>query len=180
MNTEIWSSLFYNISVRHERHECDVNKTRATKLWRECHTIATRTTRVQHVCYTNGTGAARAKNFDFDNNTSFHTLILGIWQMKDHKKRKNFIVRTTFLEMPRSHAKMRLKSASRKLNFVMAKAISKSITYIGTANALARSRIVTHSDTTSFSIKVTLCETSKNYWKLLAKWMLDFETTFKI
>ena len=32
------------------------------------------------------------------------------------------------LEMPRSHAKMRLKSAPQKLNFAMAKAISKSYT----------------------------------------------------
>ena len=30
------------------------------------------------------------------------------------------------LEMPRSHAKMRLKSAPQKLNFLMAKDISKS------------------------------------------------------
>ena len=33
-----------------------------------------------------------------------------------------------FLEMPRSHAKMRLKSALQKLNFLMAKDISKSYT----------------------------------------------------
>ena len=32
------------------------------------------------------------------------------------------------LEMPRFHAKMRLKSAPQKLNFLMAKAISKSCT----------------------------------------------------
>ena len=32
------------------------------------------------------------------------------------------------LEMPRFHAKMRLKSAPQKLNFLMAKAISKSFT----------------------------------------------------
>ena len=32
------------------------------------------------------------------------------------------------LEMPRSHAKIRLKSAPQKLNFLMAKAISKSCT----------------------------------------------------
>ena len=31
-----------------------------------------------------------------------------------------------FLEMPRSQTKMRLKSAPQKLNFLMAKAISKS------------------------------------------------------
>ena len=48
--------------------------------------------------------------------------------MKDYKVRNNFILRTTFLEMPRPHAKMRVKSAPQKLNFVMAKAISKSHT----------------------------------------------------
>ena len=32
------------------------------------------------------------------------------------------------LEMPRSHAKMHLKSAPQKLNFVIAKTISKSYT----------------------------------------------------
>ena len=48
--------------------------------------------------------------------------------MKDYKERNNFILRTTFMEMPRSHAKMCLKSAPRKLNFVMAKAMSKSYT----------------------------------------------------
>ena len=36
---------------------------------------------------------------------------------------KNYV-----LEMPRSHAKMRLKSAPQKLNFLMAKDISKSYT----------------------------------------------------
>ena len=48
--------------------------------------------------------------------------------MKDYKEGNNFILRTTFLKMPRSHAKMRLKSAPEKLNFVMAKAILKSYT----------------------------------------------------
>ena len=32
------------------------------------------------------------------------------------------------LEIPRSHARIRLKNAPKKLNFVMAKAISKSCT----------------------------------------------------
>ena len=47
--------------------------------------------------------------------------------MKDYKERNNFILRTTFLsEMPCSHAKMCLKSAPQKLNFLTAKAISKN------------------------------------------------------
>ena len=36
--------------------------------------------------------------------------------------------KTYLLKMPRSHAKMRLKSAPQKLNFLMAKDVSKSYT----------------------------------------------------
>ena len=43
-------------------------------------------------------------------------------QGKEQFHSKNYL-----LEMPRSHAKMRLKSALQKLNFVMAKAISKRL-----------------------------------------------------
>ena len=70
--------------------------------------------------------------------------------------------------MPPSHAKMHLKKAPQKLNFVMAKAMSKSYNETIAANALASSRIIMHSNTASFSIKITLRETknilfSKNY-----------------
>ena len=41
---------------------------------------------------------------------------------------KQFYSKNYLLEMPYSHAKMRLKSAPQQLNFVMAKAISKSYT----------------------------------------------------
>ena len=44
-------------------------------------------------------------------------------QIKEQFHSKNYL-----LEMPRSHAKMRLKSGPQKLNFVMAKAISKRYT----------------------------------------------------
>ena len=73
--------------------------------------------------------------------------------------------------MPLSYAKMRLKSAPKKLNFLMAKAMSKSLHKIVVANALARSRMVTYNNPASFSIKTILCENtnipfSKNCWKL--------------
>ena len=55
--------------------------------------------------------------------------------------------------MPRSNVKMRLKTVPQKLNFVMAKALSKRVIDTVAANALARSHIVTHCNTTSFSIK---------------------------
>ena len=48
---------------------------------------------------------------------------VAIWQMKDYKERNNYV-----LEMFQSHAKMCLKNVPQKLNFVMAKAISKSYT----------------------------------------------------
>ena len=49
-------SPFYNMSARHEQHECDTSETQAT--------------RVQRECYTNNTSATRVKYFDFDNDTS--------------------------------------------------------------------------------------------------------------
>ena len=51
--------------------------------------------------------------------------------MKDYKERKQFYPKNYLLEMPRSHARMRLKSAPQKLDFVMSKAISKSYTLDG-------------------------------------------------
>ena len=49
-------SPFYNMSARHEQHECDTSETQAT--------------RVQRECYTNNTSATRVKYFDFDKDTS--------------------------------------------------------------------------------------------------------------
>ena len=142
------------MSARHERHDCDTSETRAKRVRHECNTSATRTTQVQHECDTNDTSVARAKNFDFDNDTSGN--ILAIWQMKDYKEKEQFHSKNCLLEMSRSHAKMRLKSAPQKLNIVMAKGISKSYTLDCSANALAR-----------FCIVSSLCETnilfSKNY-----------------
>ena len=56
-----WSSLFYNTSARHERHECHTNDTSAPPTSRvqhewdtcdtsrhQCNTSATQTTRVRH------------------------------------------------------------------------------------------------------------------------------------
>ena len=79
---------------------------------------------MRHECYTNDTSATRVKNFDFQNETReniFSHPMLAIWKMKDYKERhhsKNYL-----LEVPHSHAKIRLKSAPQELNFVIAKAI---------------------------------------------------------
>ena len=110
--------LFYNTSGRHERHEWDTNDTSTT-----------RRTRVRHECYTNDTSATRVKNFDFHNEMSeniFSHLTLAVWQMKDYKGEEQYHSKNYQLEMPRSHANMRLKSAPQKLNFGIAKAIWKS------------------------------------------------------
>ena len=77
--TMLRSSLIYNTSARHERHECDTSATPTT----ECDTNATRTTRVRH----------ELKNFDFDNDTSkniFHIPIFTIWQVKDYTGNASF------------------------------------------------------------------------------------------
>ena len=52
------------------------------------------------------------------------------------------------LEMPYFHAKMRLKSAPQKLDFLMTKPISKSCTL--DCSCIARSRIVRHINAASF------------------------------
>ena len=46
--------------------------------------------------------------------------------------------------MPLFHAKMRLKSAPQKVNFLLVKSIQKSYTQIVVTNALARFHIVSH------------------------------------
>ena len=66
-----WSSLFYNTSSRHERHE----------LRHKCDTISTWTTRVWHKWKILILIKTQVK-------TCFHTLI--------HKEKNNFILSTTF------------------------------------------------------------------------------------
>ena len=137
-------------------------------------TNATRLTRVRHErheCYTNNTSATRVKNFVFDNYTSenifSHPYISYManerLQGQEQVHSKNYL-----LEMPCSHAKMHLKSALQNLNFVMAKAVSKSYNLDCSCKCSYTFPIVTHSNTASFSIEINLCETnnipfSKNY-----------------
>ena len=71
------------------------------------------------------------KNFDFNNNTSENIfsdryisyMVNERLQGEEQLNSKNYL-----LERYRSHAKMRLKSAQQKLNFVIAKSISKRYT----------------------------------------------------
>ena len=88
---------------------------------------ATRTTRVRQECYMNDTSVTQAKIFDFDNDSSeniFHYTANERLQGEEQFHSKNYR-----LKMPRSHAKMYLKIAPQKLNFLMEKVIiSKSYT----------------------------------------------------
>ena len=69
-------------------------------------------------------------NFDFDNNNSKtifphpynYFMVSEILQGEKQFHSKNYV-----LEMPRFHAEMHLKSPPQKLNFLMAKAISKPL-----------------------------------------------------
>ena len=74
-NINFRSSLIYNTSARHERHECDTSDTCATQ--------------VRHESYMNDTSATRVKNFFLITTrvkTYFHTLIFTLWQVKDYKE----------------------------------------------------------------------------------------------
>ena len=92
---------------------------------------ATETTRVRHDCNTNDTSATQVNNFDFDNGTSkniFSHPYIYYTASERLQGEEQFHSKNYLLEMPRSHAKMRLKSAPQKLNFLIAKDISKSYT----------------------------------------------------
>ena len=112
----------------------DTSDTSATRVWHErheCNTSVTLATRVRHDCYTNDTSATRVKNIDFYNDTGKnifpHTYIYYMARQRLQGE-EQFHTKNCLLEMSRFHAKIRLKSAPQKLNFLMAKAISKSCT----------------------------------------------------
>ena len=108
-----------------------MSATSATRARRKCGTSTTLTKRVQHECYANSTSATRVKNFDFDHHTSKNIFSHHcIYYMASERLQgeEQFHSRNYLLEMSRFHAKMRLKSASQKLNFLMEKTISKSCT----------------------------------------------------
>ena len=97
----------------------------------ECDTSVTQVRQERHEYNTKDTIMAQAKNFDFDYDTGENLFLYpyisyipnGRLQGKEQFHSKNFL-----LEMLHSHTKMCLKSASQKINFVMAKAISKIYT----------------------------------------------------
>ena len=76
----------------------------------------------------NDTSATRVKNVDFHNDTSEMIFIISYMANEKLQREEQFHSKNYLLKMPRPHAKMHLKSASQKLNFVMANAISNSYT----------------------------------------------------
>ena len=116
------SSLIYNTSA----DTSDTSTTRATRMQHECDTSNASMTRVRHGCYKNDTSTTRVKNFDFANDTSKNIFSHPyIYYMASERLQgeEQFHSKNYLLEMSRFHAKMRLKSAPQKLNFLMAKVI---------------------------------------------------------
>ena len=92
LRTVATSSLFYNMSARHEWHKCDTSNTSETELLNErheCDTSATRKTHVRHEWKILILITTRMRTY-------FQTPVLTIWQIKDYKERKDFTLRTTF------------------------------------------------------------------------------------
>ena len=81
------SSLFYNTSARHRRHECDTRDTigiRVRHEWQDRDTSTTRKTRMWHEW--------KILILISTSKTYFQTSILALWQMKDCKDKKNVIL----------------------------------------------------------------------------------------
>ena len=79
----------------------------------------------RHECITNDASATRVRHERHECNTSTTRVL---HERHDCNTSEQFHSKNYLLKMPHSHAKMRLKSAPQKLNFVMAKAISNSYT----------------------------------------------------
>ena len=125
---------WHKTQVLHERHKCDTSTVQTTQVQHECHmknasVSVSVPVPVWHECYTNDMSATRVKSFDFDNNTSqnmFSHPYISSTVNERLQGEEQFHFKNYLLEMPHSHAKMRLKNAPERLNFVMAEAISKS------------------------------------------------------
>ena len=108
--------------MQYERLEC-------ARVRHKCDRSETQATRVLHECYRKDTGAAKVKFLDFDSDTSeniFSHPYIYYMATERLQGEQQFHFKNYLLGIPCSHAKMRLKSAPQKLDFVMVKAISKS------------------------------------------------------
>ena len=121
--------LFIDL-VYFEKRVPDTSETNATRVRHECDTSEASATQMPHDCDKNDKIATQAKNFDFDNKTSENIFLHRYISYMENERlqgENQFHSKTYLLEMPHSNAKMRLKSAPQKLNFVMAKAIPKKL-----------------------------------------------------
>ena len=128
--SKIQSNLQHECQTR-IGHECNTSAILATRVRHERHECDTSATQVRHKCYTNDTSATRVKSFDFDTNTRRNIFLHPYIYYTTSERlqgEKQFHSKNYLLEMPCFHAKMRLKSAPQKLNFLMEKATSKSCT----------------------------------------------------
>ena len=110
--------------VRHEQHECG---TSATRVRHERHQCDTSVARVLH----ERQSATRMKNFDFDNDKSeniFSRSYISCMADERLQEQEQLHFKNYLLKMSCSHANTQLKSTPQKLNFLMPKAISKSLT----------------------------------------------------
>ena len=92
------------------QHECDTSEMSATRVRHKRQECKTGLTRVLH----KDTSATRVKNFDFDNDTSkniFSRPYIYYTASERLEEEEQFHSKNYILEMPRFHAKMRLKSA---------------------------------------------------------------------
>ena len=86
-------------------------------------------TQVRNECDMNDTSATQVKNFDFDNYTSENIIshLYISYMVNDTLQSEEEIhYKKYLLEMLCTFAKLRLKGAPQKLNFVMTKTISQS------------------------------------------------------
>ena len=98
--------------MRHKQHKFDTSTTRVLHEPHECDTSATQTTR----------SATRVKKFDFDNDTSKNIFSHPyIYYMASERLQgeEQFHTKNYLLEMSCFHAKMHLKSAPQRLNFLV-------------------------------------------------------------
>ena len=103
------------------QHECDTSDTSATRVRQERHS-AIRVLHERHECDT-------SENFDFYNDTGkniFSHPYIYCMSSERLQGEKQIHSKNYLFEISRFHAKMCLKSAPQKLNFLMAKAVSKS------------------------------------------------------
>ena len=130
----VYVSYIYDLVYVTSRvpYTSDMNATRVhheqNEWWDTSNLSATLVLHEQHECNMSGT---RVKTFDFDNDTSeniFSLLYISSMANERLKGEEQFHSKNYLLDMPHSYVKMRLKSTPQRLNFVMAKAISKSYT----------------------------------------------------